>query len=108
MHLSLQPQKRYVCGPRDYRRRPDAQACGALGGKIDPNNDVPWHFFQQFTGPMTAWWKTLGLPLLTPEVQKKLIDSVHDEVGSRGIEELEAERDGILLGLLGLRTSART
>src|SRR6476619_2973086 len=35
------------------------------------------HFFQQFTGPMTAWWKTLGSPVLTPEVQKKLIDSVH-------------------------------
>src|SRR5246500_3196209 len=33
------------------------------------------HFFQQFTGPMTAWWKTLGSPVLTPEVQKKLIDS---------------------------------
>ena len=29
------------------------------------------HFFQQFSGPMTAWWKTLGSPVLTPEVQKK-------------------------------------
>src|SRR6516225_5678084 len=29
------------------------------------------HFFQQFTGPMTAWWKTLGSPVLTPGVQKK-------------------------------------
>jgi 3-hydroxyacyl-CoA dehydrogenase len=62
------------------------------------------HFFQQFNGPMTAWWKTLGSPELTPEVQKKLIDSVHAEVGSRSIEELEAERDEILLGLLKLRT----
>jgi 3-hydroxyacyl-CoA dehydrogenase len=61
------------------------------------------HFFQQFTGPMTAWWKTLGSPVLTPEVQEKLIDSVHAEVGSRSIEELEAERDAILLGLLELR-----
>ena len=61
------------------------------------------HFFQQFTGPMTAWWKTLGSPVLTPEVQKKLIDSVHAEVGSRSIEDLEAERDDILLGLLELR-----
>jgi 3-hydroxyacyl-CoA dehydrogenase len=61
------------------------------------------HFFQQFTGPMTAWWKTLGSPVLTPEVQKKLIDSVHAEVGSQSIQELEAERDEILLGLLELR-----
>jgi 3-hydroxyacyl-CoA dehydrogenase len=62
------------------------------------------HFFQQFTGPMTAWWKVLGQPQLTPEVQKKLIDSVHAEVGSRTIEELEAERDEMLLGLIELRT----
>ena len=62
------------------------------------------HFFQQFAGPMTAWWKTLGSPVLTPDVQRKLIDSVHAEVGSRTIKELEAERDEILLGLIELRT----
>ena len=61
------------------------------------------HFFQQFTGPMTAWWKVLGSPQLTPEVQKKLIDGVHAEVGSRSISELEAERDEVLLGLIELR-----
>jgi hypothetical protein len=64
------------------------------------------HFFQQFTGPLTAWWKTLGSPVLTPEVQKKLIDSVHTEVGSRSIEELEAQRDEVLLGLIELRAKA--
>jgi len=62
------------------------------------------HFFQQFAGPMSHSWKTLGTPALTPEVQKKLVDSVHAEVGSRTIQELEAERDDILLGLLKLRT----
>jgi 3-hydroxyacyl-CoA dehydrogenase len=61
------------------------------------------HFFQQFAGPMTASWKGLGSPVLTPELQKKLVDGVHAEVGSRTIEELEAERDEILLGLLELR-----
>jgi hypothetical protein len=40
---------------------------------------------------------------LTPEVQKKLIDGVHAEVGSRTIEEPEAERDEVLLGLIELR-----
>src|ERR1700688_3958549 len=61
------------------------------------------HFFKQFTGPMTAWWKTLGSPVLTPEVQKKLIDSVHAEAGSRSINNLAAERDEVLLGLIELR-----
>jgi 3-hydroxyacyl-CoA dehydrogenase len=66
------------------------------------------HFLHQFAGPVTAWWKSLGQPELTPEVQKKLIDSVHAEVGSRTIAELEAERDEILLGLLELRTGRPT
>ncbi|MBR0694723.1 3-hydroxyacyl-CoA dehydrogenase NAD-binding domain-containing protein [Bradyrhizobium lablabi] len=62
------------------------------------------HFFHQFAGPMNTSWKTLGSPDLTPEVQKKLIDGVRAEVGSRTIEELEAERDEILLSLIELRT----
>jgi 3-hydroxyacyl-CoA dehydrogenase len=62
------------------------------------------HFFQQFAGPMTAWWKVLGQPVLTPEVQKKLINSVRTEVGSRSIDELAAERDELLLALIELRT----
>jgi 3-hydroxyacyl-CoA dehydrogenase len=61
------------------------------------------HFFEQFTKPMTAWWKTLGSPELTPEVQRKLIDGLHAEIGSRPIAELEAQRDEILMGLLELR-----
>ncbi len=64
------------------------------------------HFFEQFTGPMTAWWKVLGQPVLTPEVQRKLIDSVRAEVGSRSIDELTVERDNLLIGLLELRTNA--
>jgi hypothetical protein len=46
--------------------------------------------------------------VLTPDVQKKLIDSVHAEVGSRSIAELEAERDEVLLGLLELRRKVAT
>jgi 3-hydroxyacyl-CoA dehydrogenase len=61
------------------------------------------HFFDQFTKPMTAWWKVLGSPELTPEIQRKLIDGLHAEVGARSIDSLERERDEILLGLLELR-----
>jgi carnitine 3-dehydrogenase len=61
------------------------------------------HFFDQFTGPMTAWWKTLGSPELTPAVRGKLIAGLHEEVGSRSIAELEAERDEVLLKLLEAR-----
>ena len=61
------------------------------------------HFFDQFTGPMTAWWKVLGSPELTPEVRRKLIAGLHAEVGTRTVSDLEAQRDEILLGLLELR-----
>jgi 3-hydroxyacyl-CoA dehydrogenase len=64
------------------------------------------HFLAQFTGPMSAWWKVLGSPELTPELQQKLIDGVHTEVGSRSIDDLAAERDEVLLGLLELRAKA--
>jgi 3-hydroxyacyl-CoA dehydrogenase len=66
------------------------------------------HFLQQFTGPLTAWWKVLGTPELTPELQRKLIDGVHAEIGQRSVDDLEAERDEVLLGLIELRTKAST
>jgi len=64
------------------------------------------HFLAQFTGPMSAWWKVLGTPQLTPELQQKLIAGVHAEAGSRSIDDLSAERDEVLLGLLELRNKA--
>ena len=64
------------------------------------------HFLAQFTGPLTAWWKVLGSPQLTPELQQKLIAGVHAEAGQRSIDDLAAERDEVLLGLLELRASA--
>jgi 3-hydroxyacyl-CoA dehydrogenase len=66
------------------------------------------HFFDQFTGSFTAWWKVLGSPELTIEVKRKLIDGLHAEVGSRSIPELEAQRDDILVGLLELRRKYET
>jgi hypothetical protein len=55
---------------------------------------------------MTAWWKVLGSPVLTPELQQKLIDGLHAEVGSRSIDDLAAQRDEVMLGLLELRANS--
>ena len=46
--------------------------------------------------------------MLTPEVQKQLIDSVRAEVGSRSVDELAAERDEMLLELIKLRTKVES
>ncbi|AOK60879.1 3-hydroxyacyl-CoA dehydrogenase [Burkholderia ubonensis] len=61
------------------------------------------HFFDQFTGPMTAWWKVLGSPQITPELRRKVVAGVQDEVDGQSIDQLAARRDEILLGLLSLR-----
>lgn len=63
------------------------------------------HFFDQFTAPMSAWWKVLGAPELTTDVRAAIIKGVHDEVKSRSLGELAAYRDEILLGLISMRTS---
>ena len=61
------------------------------------------HFFDQFTGPMTAWWKVLGNPQLTPELRKTVTAGVLKEAGSRSLDALALQRDEVLLGLLKLR-----
>jgi 3-hydroxyacyl-CoA dehydrogenase len=65
------------------------------------------HFMEQFTGPMTTWWKDLGNPEFTPEVKEKIVKGVLAEAGNRSIDELAGERDGVLLGLLRLRGTAK-
>ena len=63
------------------------------------------HFFDQFTGPMTAWWKVLGQPTITPELRRTIVEGVNDVVAGRSIEQLSVERDELLLGLLALRST---
>src|SRR5882762_915366 len=61
------------------------------------------HFFDQFTGPMTAWWKVLGNPQITPEVRKTVVAGVLKEAGTRSLDALASQRDEALLSLLKLR-----
>jgi carnitine 3-dehydrogenase len=62
------------------------------------------HFLEQFAGPMTAWWADLGSPnIARPELQKKIVDGVAEEVAGRSFEVLSQKRDALLLDLLELR-----
>ena len=62
------------------------------------------HFLGQFTGPLAAWWKDLGkITEFSPEVKQTLLEGVLKEAGKRSIEELEHERDSMLLELLATR-----
>lgn len=64
------------------------------------------HFFDQFTGPMTAWWKVLGNPQITSEVRRTVTQGVMEEAGNLSLEALATQRDEVLLGLLKLRAKA--
>jgi 3-hydroxyacyl-CoA dehydrogenase len=62
------------------------------------------HFMEQFTGPLSTWWKDLGaITEFSPQVKQTIIEGVLKEAGNRSIEELERERDSMLLELLATR-----
>ena len=61
------------------------------------------HYLEHFTALMTACWADLGSPdLASPELQKKIMDGVLQEVDGRSFEELSQERDNLIMGLLEL------
>ncbi len=62
------------------------------------------HFMEHLSGPVATWWKDLGtLTEFSPQVKQTIIEGVLKEVGNRSIEELERERDAMLLELLATR-----
>jgi 3-hydroxyacyl-CoA dehydrogenase len=65
------------------------------------------HFMEHLAGPMTTWWKDLGNPEFTPDLKEKIVQGVLAEAGDQSINELADERDRLLLGLLGLRGTAK-
>src|SRR5246500_2576941 len=62
------------------------------------------HFMEQFSGPLATWWKDLGtITEFSPEVKQTIIEGVSKEANGRSIQELESERDSMLLELLSTR-----
>jgi len=62
------------------------------------------HFMDHLSGPVSTWWKDLGtITEFTPQIKQTIIDGVLKEAGSRSIDELEQERDTMLLELLATR-----
>lgn len=61
------------------------------------------HAIDHLFAPMTTWWATSD-PELTPELKKQIADGTLQLAGNRSIEELERERDTMLLELLATRS----
>jgi carnitine 3-dehydrogenase len=61
------------------------------------------HFMEHLMPRMAAGWPGLGNPQLTQALQDQIIKGVLEEADGRSIDELAAERDEMLFGLLGVR-----
>jgi 3-hydroxyacyl-CoA dehydrogenase len=62
------------------------------------------HFMEHLSGPVATWWKDLGtITEFSPQVKQTIVDGVLKEADGRSIEELEGERDAMLLELLATR-----
>jgi carnitine 3-dehydrogenase len=61
------------------------------------------HFMDHLMPRMVAGWPGLGNPELTPELAQQIVNGVLEEADGRSIEELAAERDEMLFGLMAVR-----
>jgi carnitine 3-dehydrogenase len=61
------------------------------------------HFMDHLMPRMAAGWPGLGNPALTPELAHQIVKGVIEEADGQSIEELEAQRDEMLFGLLAVR-----
>jgi 3-hydroxyacyl-CoA dehydrogenase len=63
------------------------------------------HFMQQLMDPLAALMKTLGDPLITPELKQTIVDGVTREAAGRSTDELAREENEVIVGLLKLRAN---
>jgi carnitine 3-dehydrogenase len=61
------------------------------------------HFVEHLMPQMVASMQRLGTPDVTPELTQTIVDGVFAEAGGKSVEELAANENGVLLGLLRLR-----
>jgi carnitine 3-dehydrogenase len=63
------------------------------------------HFMEHLAPGLAAGFKLLGDPELTPDLEKRIVEGVVHEAGGRTIDQLEMQRDAMLLKLLSIRTA---
>jgi 3-hydroxyacyl-CoA dehydrogenase len=64
------------------------------------------HFMEHIMGPMETWMKALGTPNITPELKQTVADAVLEIAGNRSVEQLAAEENEVVTGLLSSRAKA--
>src|SRR5271170_8089414 len=63
------------------------------------------HFMDHLMDPLQGMMKALGNPQITPELKQKVVDGVAREAAGRSVEELAANENRVMVGLLKLRAA---
>lgn len=66
------------------------------------------HTLDHLGPPMQSWWDDLGAPKLTPELTQQVVDGTKAELAGRLSASIEAERDGLILGLMKAKSAAKS
>ncbi|ORA28260.1 3-hydroxyacyl-CoA dehydrogenase [Mycobacterium aquaticum] len=61
------------------------------------------HFMDTLMPRMVTQWQSFKSPEFTPELAKQIVDGVYAEANGKSIDELAAERDEMLFGLIATR-----
>lgn len=64
------------------------------------------HILEHLGPPTQRWMDDLGSPQLTPELARALVSGVADELHGVDVAAMTAERDALLIGLLGAKARA--
>ena len=65
------------------------------------------HFMDTLMPRMAAGWPGLGNPEFTPELKQQIVKGVLEEADGKSIEELAAQRDEMLFGLIAVRAKQK-
>ncbi|HLK64290.1 MAG TPA: 3-hydroxyacyl-CoA dehydrogenase NAD-binding domain-containing protein [Bryobacteraceae bacterium] len=63
------------------------------------------HFMEHLMDPLAASIRNLGSPDVTPELKKLISEGVLQEAGDHSVEQLAAQENEVLVGLLKLRSN---
>ena len=63
------------------------------------------HFMAHLMDPLQGMMKALGTPNITPELKQTIVDGVAREAAGRSVEELAANENRVMVGLLKLRAN---
>lgn len=64
------------------------------------------HLLDHLGGPIEDWWRDLGAPLMSADLQRQVVEGVAQELGERSSSDLASSRDALLIDLLRAKQSS--